>query len=442
MPVRTLIRPDRRAVVSLLLAWSALALGAGRATAQAADADSLSAAPLTPEPVLGIAMGTNRRGLREYLAGHGWTTIADSVSGVGNPSVHAGTLAGRPAEIIGMFGESGRLVNLLMNVPATSEKDLGAAYVAMYRLLEHSRCAPTLPSDYVAQRDSILRGTAAPLSREPSGRVYAPILTGHTTLTMEENTDWPRPTWANRDALIGTRLSAVRLGHDSRWPYQVTVWSASLLMLEGPTMCADSRAALDAEIRTMRRKELASLPARAADALDSIIVVAGPGAIIRVDTLVVRGTEREPEGVKRVLKRARGSRLHYDVHADAGYDAVDVMALDSIAPATGTLVVDGESLLAAAGRAKPRPETKRLYDLMRAELMAKNPLAAFVAVECEMERLRKAYPETADQWIAQVNERAHDPAKDGKAVRRVEDALDGQEFGGCAYDRKHYGIAP
>jgi hypothetical protein len=392
--------------------------------------------------VLGIAMGTNRRGLHEYLAARGWTTVSDSMTGVGNPSLHAGTIAGRPAEIVGMFGESGRLVNLAMNLPATSEKDLREAYVAAYRLLEQARCAPTLPPEYVSQRDSILRGTISRLPSAPSGRVYPPLLAGHTTVAPDENTDWPRPTWANRDAMIGTRLSAVRLDASSRWPFEVTVWSASYLMLGGPTMCADSRAALEAGMRAMQQEERAGHPVSKRGGLDSVVVAASPGATIRVDTVVVRGTEREPDGVYRVLMRPRGSRLSYEVSYSAEYDSVTVAVGDSIAPARGTMIVNGATSIGALAHAKLRPETKRLYELMRAELVSKQPLAAFVAVECEMERLRKAYPESADPWIAQTAERAHDRERDGKAIRRMEDALDGHEFGGCERDRVAYGSVP
>ena len=192
----------------------------------------------------------------------------------------------------------------------------------------------------------------------------------------------------------------------------------------------------------MRQEELAKRPARAPDALDSVVVEAGPGAIIRVDTLVVRGTEREPHGVDRVLVRRRGTSVRYEVRADAGYDSVAVAVGDTIAPATGTIVVNDGILLAAIGHAKPRSETKHLYDLMRAELVSKQPIAAFVAVECEMERLKSEYPATADRWIAEVSERAHDPESDAKAMRRLDDALNGHEFGGCTWDRSRYRAAP
>ena len=208
------------------------------------------------------------------------------------------------------------------------------------------------------------------------------------------------------------------------------------------TMCADSRAALDVGMRAIQQEQNASRPTKGGNALDSVVVEAGPGAIIHLDTLVVRGTERAPDGVRSVLMRPRGSRLHYEVQFGQGYDSVAVIVGDSLAPSSGTLIVDGPSAMGALAHEKPRPETNRLYELMRAELVSKNPLAAYVAVECEMERLQKAYPETAERWIDQVSERAHNPETDRKAIRRLEDALDGHEFGGCEHDRKHYGVAP
>jgi len=59
-----------------------------------------------------------------------------------------------------------------------------------------------------------------------------------------------------------------------------------------------------------------------------------------------------------------------------------------------------------------------------------------------MGRLTTAYPKTAERWIAQVSERAHNPERDQKAIRRMEDALNGHEFEGCERDRLHYGTSP
>ena len=406
-------------------------------------AGSGGAGPTSPEPVLGVAMGTNRRALNEYLVARGWTRVADSVAGVGSPSVHAGTFAGRPAEIIAMFGDSsGRLLMLAINVPAKSAEELRTAYADLYRLVERKRCAPRIPRDYAGQLDSILRGPTPQLST--AGGTFKPLLEGHTTLTMEENTDWPRPTWANAEASIGTRLTASRLHKESLWPYQATVWSSVLLMLESPTMCADSRASLDSAMRADRDQRFASSRSKGTSntPLDSVMVGAGPGVTLRVDTLVVRATENEPEGVVRILHRPLGSTVRYEARLAAGYDGLKVLVEDTVAAATGSIVLNGMTVITAEALPKPRPETTRLYELMRAELTSKNPLAAFVAVECEMDRLQKAYPAKAERWIAEAQARAHDPEKDGRAIRRFDEAMSGHEFGGCEDDRRRYPATP
>jgi len=402
-------------------------------------AGSGGSGPTSPEPLLGVAMGTNRRALNEYLVARGWTRVADSVAGVGSPSVHAGTFAGRPAEIIAMFGDSsGRLLTLAINVPARSTEELRAAYADLYRMIERRRCAAKIPHDYAAQLDSILRGPAPQLSN--GGGTFKPVLLGHTTLTLEENTDWPRPTWASAAASIGTRLTASRLHKESRWPYEATVWSSVLLMLENPTMCADSRATLDSAMRADRQQRVASSRSKGANdaPLDSVMVGAGPGVTLRVDTLVVRGADNESDGVVKILRRPLGSTVRYEARLEAGYDGLKVLVEDTLAAATGNIVLNGTSVIIAVAQPKARPETRRLYELMRAELTSKNPLAAFVAVECEMDRLQKVYPATAERWIAEVEARAHDPEKDGRAMRRFDEAMSGHEFGGCEDDRRRY----
>lgn len=401
-----------------------------------------AAGPTSPEPVLGIRMGTKRRPLNDYLVARGWVLVADSIAEVGTPSLHTGTLAGRPAEVVAMFGPStGRLVNLAITVPAASAEELRAAYSDLYRMLERTRCAPKVPNDYVAQRDSILRGAVPHLPAAGSVSTFKPLLPGHTTLTPTENTDWPRPTWANADAQLGTQLTASRLDAESRWPYQATVWSSVTLLLEGATMCADSRAAEEAAARADRDARLArrrARPAGGAPVLDSVVVIAGPGVTIRVDALVVRGIEKEPDGVVRILRRPLDSTIRYDVTVAPAYEALRVVAGDTAAAPKGTFVLDSTSMLVAMAQPRPRAETKRLHELMRAELTSKAPLVAFVAVECEMERLRKQYPATADQWIEDAQARAHDPEKDAKAMRRFDDAMGGHVFGGCAEDLKRY----
>jgi len=413
-----------------------------RAIAAQAPATPNKSGPTSPEAVLGVQMGTNRRALNDDLSARGWVLAADSIAEIGTPALYTGALAKRPAEVIAMFGaSSGRLVNLIINVPATSPEELRASYADLYRLLERTRCAATVPADYASQLDSILRGSVPHLPAAGSVSTFKPVLPGHTTLTVAENTDWPRPTWANAGAQIGTQLSASRLDKASRWPYQATLWS-SVMMLAPATMCADSRAVLDSATRARRDVRVATRRSSGATSLDSVVVVAGPGVTIRVDSLVVQGTEMEPDGVMKVLRRPRGSTIRYDVRVAPAYEGLQVLASDTVAAGKGTIVLDTTTLLLAVARPRPRAETKRLYELLRAELTAKNPHAAYVAVECELERLLKEYPATAERWIDEVTARAHDPEKDAKAMRRFDAALGGHAFGGCAEDRKQSPVAP
>jgi hypothetical protein len=391
-------------------------------------------------------MGTNRRALNDYLVARGWVLAADSIAEAGTPSLYTGRLVGRPAEVIAMFGaSSGRLVNLAINVPAASAGELRAAYTDLYRLLERTRCAPTLPHDYAVQLDSILRGSVPHLPVAGSVAAFKPLLPGHTTLTPGENTDWPSPIWANSEAQIGTQLTASRLDHESLWPFQATLWSSVSLMLERTMMCADSRAVVDSAARASRDERLASRRSRSsggAPRLDSVAVMAGPGVTLRVDTLVVRATEKEPEGVVKILRRPVGSTLHYDTRVAPEYEALKVFVADTMAAATGTMVLDTTSIIAAVAQPRPRPETRRLYELLRAELTSNNPLPAVAGAECEIERLFKEYPATASRWIDEAQARAHDPEKDAKAMRRLDAAMGGHLFGGCAEDRKRYPAAP
>ncbi len=441
LPLR---RASQSSPAAVALALAAMLAVNPNSIAAQVPAASPQSGPLTPEPVLGIQMGASRRALNDYLVARGWVLAADSITAVGTPSLYTGTLAGRPTEVIAMFGaSSGRLVNLAINVPAASAEELRAAYADLYRLLERARCAPTLPRDYAAQRDSILRG---PVPHLLAGSVatFKPLLPGHTTLTPAENTDWPRPVWASSGLQIATQLSASLLHKESQWPYQATVWSSVRLMLEGPTMCADSRAFLDSAARASRISRLARRSTAPGDAplLDSVVVMAGPGVTLTVDTLVVRGTEKEPDGVIRILRLPLGSSIRYVARVAPGYEELQVSVSDTLAAEKGTMVLDTTSVIMAVARPRLRVETKRLYELLRAELTSKNPHLAFVDVECEIERLNTAYPGTAERWIDEVQARAHDPQKDGKAMRRLDAALGGHMFGGCAEDRKQSPKAP
>src|SRR5262249_22925861 len=85
---------------------------------------------------------------------------------------------------------------------------------------------------------------------------------------------------------------------------------------------------------------------------------------------------------------------------------------------------------------------RKLYDLLRRQLTALDPLSAHVQVECESERLRKAFPDSGETLIDAAEQRAIDPTRDAKALRRLDAALKGHAFEGCVRDRRTYRKKP
>jgi hypothetical protein len=223
----------------------------------------------------------------------------------------------------------------------------------------------------------------------------------------------------------------------------VTLWTAAFFLLENPTMCADTRARVDSAQRAqlLARRAVVAAPGQSAP-LDTIDVAVGPGVTLRVDTFTVHGLESVPDGVEQSIVRRRGTLLPYSARLDKGYTSLLVVVADSASAATGTFVVDGRMVVAAVAEPELRDEMKPLFSLMRAELTSKNPLAAFVAVECEIERVNRTYPATAERWIKETEARAVNPEKDRKAMLRLNDALGGHVFSGCAKDRTMYPGTP
>jgi hypothetical protein len=84
----------------------------------------------------------------------------------------------------------------------------------------------------------------------------------------------------------------------------------------------------------------------------------------------------------------------------------------------------------------------KLYGLLRRQLTTTDPISAHVAVECETERLLRAFPDSGKTLIDAAEQRAIDPTRDAKALRRIDDALSGHSFGGCAEDRNAYPKKP
>lgn len=229
----------------------ALSLNAHRAAAQQSSAGEAQHEAIR-DPLIGAPMGVSRRAVGDYLMAHGWRRVADSANAVGHPALFVGAFAGRPAEIIAMFGATADregLTSLVVNVPAASQSELRAAYADVYRLMERARCHPSLARQPASQLDSILAGGAPYIPGRGGVPTQAPLLPEHTTASLMNNTDWPEPSWVSRDGTLATRLTAVQLATDARWPYQVSVWTSAASQVDQPTICADTRAARDSVVR-------------------------------------------------------------------------------------------------------------------------------------------------------------------------------------------------
>lgn len=405
-----------------------------------APADSLNT---RPDPLIGVPLGGSRSAVSAYLESRGWKRTMDSVPGaVGKPALFSGVVDGRPAEIVAMFSDTrDRMLNLVVNVPASSETDLGSTFAWAYRRMETLRCRATLPSDYRAQLDSVLAGKPVKLPDRAHVSIRAPLADGHTTVDPG-NIDWPTPTWLVQSGDLGTRLSASMLAADSPWRYEVTLWtSIALTIADNATICPDTRAAAkQRSARTIR-------PAAPGEAvvLDTLTIVAGQGVRGHVGTQVIDTRDVGEDDMRTsTIVAQRGKRVEYSVAADSGFDHLIVgVDDDSIAP-KGTILLEGNRtmLMAAERRVTIGKANKKLFDLLQTQLTTRDPLWVAVDIECEIERLMKAAPDSAERLIGEAQHLAVDPARDGKALRRVDDALGGHMFEGCTADRATYQKKP
>ena len=180
-------------------------------------------------------------------------------------------------------------------------------------------------------------------------------------------------------------------------------------------------------------------------ALDTLTIVAGPGISGKIGAQSIRATGAGSDDIRTLaIVSPRGRKLAYSIAADVGYDNPRVLLDDDLVGVKGTITVAGnQSLAMTADRtiAIGSPSW-RLYGLLRRQLSATNPLSAHVDVECETERLLKSFPDSGKRLIDAAEQRAIDPARDANALRRVDDALSGHVFGGCAGDRKTYQKKP
>ncbi|HEY2164547.1 MAG TPA: hypothetical protein VGH04_11175 [Gemmatimonadaceae bacterium] len=183
----------------------------------------------------------------------------------------------------------------------------------------------------------------------------------------------------------------------------------------------------------------------AASALDTLTIVAGPGirGQIGAQTIRVRGAGSDDIRTLTMVS-PHGKKLAYSIAADAGYENPIVLLDDDSIGIKGTItVLRNQSLAMAADRAiRVGGPNRKLYNLLRRQLTATDPLSAYVDVECETERLLKAFPDSGEKLIDAAEQRAIDPTRDAKALRRIDDALGGRVFEGCAGDRKTYQKTP
>jgi hypothetical protein len=232
------------------------------------------------------------------------------------------------------------------------------------------------------------------------------------------------------------------LAAESRWPYEITLWtSVGFAIAPNITICPDTRAAAKKHnVRVIR-------PAGPGESivLDTLTIAAGQGVRGQVATQAIRTRDVGDDDMKAFTVVAhRGTKVAYALAADSGFEHLLVgLDEDSIA-AKGTILLEGNRtlLVGAERRIVVGTTNKKLRDLISAQLTASDPLSAFVDIECEIERLTQAFPDSAERLIDQAQRLAVDPARDGKALRRVENALGGHMFAGCVGDRAQYQKKP
>jgi hypothetical protein len=164
-------------------------------------------------------------------------------------------------------------------------------------------------------------------------------------------------------------------------------------------------------------------------------VMVGGGVRGRIDTLKirVRGGPSDQEFFR--IVRAKGYRASYTFTADSGFQNLSVMVGYGLVRSHGEVVVgDAQLMIVSADRVvELRPENRKLFQLLRAQLTAKDHVLAHKRVGCELDRLIQLYgPRRADSLIREAEFLAIDPIRDEAALRRVDNALAGHVFSaGC-----------
>jgi hypothetical protein len=154
----------------------------------------------------------------------------------------------------------------------------------------------------------------------------------------------------------------------------------------------------------------------------------------RIDTLRVHVTGPTDLKLFRLI-RPKGYRATYAFEADTGFQKLSVMVGNRLAPSKGQVVVgEARAFIVSADRiVRLRVENAKLFQLLQAQLTAKDHPLAFKRVSCEVDRLMSLYGhDRADTLIREAEFLAIDPIRDEEALRRIDSALAGHVFrAGC-----------
>jgi hypothetical protein len=175
--------------------------------------------------------------------------------------------------------------------------------------------------------------------------------------------------------------------------------------------------------------------------LDTLTIVAGQGVRGHVGTEAIRTGDVGADDMRTfTIVAQRRKKLEYSVTADSRFAHLIIGLDDESIAAKGTILLEGNRtlLMGAERQVIIGQANKKLYDLLRMQLTTHDPLWVAVDIECEIERLMKAAPDSAQRLIEDAQHLAVDPARDGKALRRVDNALGAHVFEGCTADRATY----
>ena len=160
-----------------------------------------------------------------------------------------------------------------------------------------------------------------------------------------------------------------------------------------------------------------------------------------IDTLQVGRAATPDADIFLQVVRPRGTRISYALQPIKGYEKIIAMWGNTFAtvPRGSAVLVGSTSFEAEASRQiRIQKENRRLFQLNRALLATKDPLAVYVEIGCEVTRLLQQYPDTtADRLVREASYLAEDPVHDAAAMRRVDNVLAGHTFSSeCDVNRR------